>query len=108
HTKGLVYASLGPLACTTGRVRSSTWKSESAHSAATLRLIWGMAQASDGRPSPKVRQPTSRRIFRCHRLNTGKWPPIWSSGGRRTDRALETVYTPGYCLSGNLNKGATL
>src|SRR5699024_852173 len=107
HMKGRVCASSGPLACTTGRVRSNTWKSESTHSVATLRLIWGLAQASDGRPSPKARQRTSRRTSRCHRRNTGRRRPIWSLDERRTDKALETVYTPGYCSSANsINIGA--
>src|SRR5699024_214648 len=85
----------------TDLLQLSTWKSGCGHSVAILRLIWGLAQASDGRPSPKARRPTSRRIFRCLLLNIGKWRLIWSSDGRQTDRALETVYTPGYCSSAN-------
>src|SRR5699024_8935236 len=66
-----------------------------------------MAQAFAGRPSPKVRRLTSRRTSRCHRHNTWRRLPIWSLDGRQTDRAVETVYTPGCCSSVNLsNTGA--
>src|SRR5699024_12516768 len=85
----------------TDLLQLSTWKSGCGHSVDTLRSIWALARVSAERRSQKVRQRTSRRTSRCHRRNIGRRRPIWSLDERRTGKALETVYTPGYCSSAN-------